>query len=208
MNTEEEGREQEIERWIDDALGRYAKAEPREGLERRILANLVEARHERSRRVRRWMALAFSTAAILVVALVWRPHTRSTKSAQDHFRDLPRQRTMAERGEGKDSGREPGGSKSAAASMPDMNQAAAVGKVKLSRRIPVVSPGRDEPALAQFPAPYPLSEQEELLARYVQEFPRKAALVARAQSERVKEDESEMASPWPYPSSASEEKQR
>ena len=43
------------------------------------------------------------------------------------------------------------------------------------------------PRLDQFPSPRPLSEQEQMLARYVREFPQEAVLVARAQTERRKE---------------------
>jgi hypothetical protein len=42
-----------------------------------------------------------------------------------------------------------------------------------------------------------MNEQEKMLARYVQEFPQRAALVARAQTELQKRDEREMAAPWP-----------
>jgi hypothetical protein len=51
--------------------------------------------------------------------------------------------------------------------------------------------------LEQFPTPTPLSDQEKLLARYVQEFPQRAALIARAQTQLRKRDEFEMAAPWP-----------
>jgi hypothetical protein len=43
------------------------------------------------------------------------------------------------------------------------------------------------PRLGQFPSQRPLSEQEELLVRYVRESPQEAVLVARAQAEREKE---------------------
>ncbi len=56
--------------------------------------------------------------------------------------------------------------------------------------------------LEQFPAPTPLSDQEKLLARYVQEFPHRAALIARAQTELQKSDEFEMAAPWPMNTNA------
>jgi len=41
----------------------------------------------------------------------------------------------------------------------------------------------------------PLNDQERMLARYVQDFPEKAALVARAQSDLHKLDELEMSGP-------------
>jgi hypothetical protein len=44
-----------------------------------------------------------------------------------------------------------------------------------------------EPRLSQFPSPRPLSEQEQLLVRYVTESPDEAVLVAKEQAERQKE---------------------
>jgi len=48
------------------------------------------------------------------------------------------------------------------------------------------------PKLDQFPSPRPLSEQELALARYVNEFPQEAMLIARAQEEYEKEIQREM----------------
>ena len=43
----------------------------------------------------------------------------------------------------------------------------------------------------QFPSPQPLSEQEELLARYIERFPHEAVLMARAQTQLMKEEMSD-----------------
>lgn len=61
MNSEEQ--KHAAEQWLDDALAHYSAAEPRAGIETRILANL-EA-HVSQRR-RRWI-LAFSVSAAVVV---------------------------------------------------------------------------------------------------------------------------------------------
>jgi hypothetical protein len=53
------------------------------------------------------------------------------------------------------------------------------------------------PKMEQFPAPSPLTDQEKMLARYVRNFPERAALMARAQTELRKRDELEMAAPFP-----------
>ena len=45
------------------------------------------------------------------------------------------------------------------------------------------------PKLDQFPSPRPLSEEEQLLVRYVHEFPEEAVLIAKAQAESEKEIE-------------------
>lgn len=72
------------------------------------------------------------------------------------------------------------------------------------RALAIVKP----PKLEQFPSPIPLNEQEKMLARYVQEFPRKAALVARAQTDLRKRDEREMAAPWPKSAEATSSEQQ
>jgi hypothetical protein len=51
-----------------------------------------------------------------------------------------------------------------------------------------VAPISVEPRLEQFPSPAPLSEQEEMLVRYIRERPHEAALIARAQAELLKQD--------------------
>jgi hypothetical protein len=73
-------------------------------------------------------------------------------------------------------------------------------RVRQSRR---QSMGKDvrsaTPKRAQFPSPLPLTDQEKMLALYVRNFPEKAALMARAQTELHRQDELEMAAPWPVP---------
>jgi hypothetical protein len=46
--------------------------------------------------------------------------------------------------------------------------------------------------LEQFPSPRPLSEQEIMLARFVEQFPREAAMIARAQTKLLAQEEEEM----------------
>jgi prefoldin subunit 5 len=45
--------------------------------------------------------------------------------------------------------------------------------------------------LEQFPSPQPLSEQEQMLARYVEELPSEAKQIAQAQTELARHDEIE-----------------
>jgi hypothetical protein len=50
-----------------------------------------------------------------------------------------------------------------------------------------------EPKLDVFPSPLPLSEQEKMLASYVAEYPKEAALIARLRTEALqREFEEEM----------------
>jgi hypothetical protein len=52
----------------------------------------------------------------------------------------------------------------------------------------VVAPA---PKLDQFPSPQPLSEQEKILARYVANYPKHAALIAQARTEQLRRDRAE-----------------
>jgi len=65
MNSEDQ--KQGAEQWLDDALAHYGAAEPRAGLETRILANL-EA-HVSQRR-RRWILALAASAAVVVFAML------------------------------------------------------------------------------------------------------------------------------------------
>ena len=58
--------------------------------------------------------------------------------------------------------------------------------------------------LEHFPSPQPLSEQEELLARYIEQYPHEAVVVARAQTELMKE----MIEREPAPESVSTDSQQ
>jgi hypothetical protein len=53
------------------------------------------------------------------------------------------------------------------------------------------------PKLDQFPSPQPLSEQEKILASYVQEYPENAVLLARARTEALRKDQLEETQAFP-----------
>lgn len=69
------------------------------------------------------------------------------------------------------------------------------GTTDLSPRAQVSHPRRAKQVdkagrkLDQFPSPQPLTEQERLLARYVQDYPQEAVILAREQAEFEKEIE-------------------
>ena len=66
------GKQDELDRALDAALAKYAAAEPRSGLEDRVLANLrVERAGVRDRAWWRWSVLAV-LAAMVIVALALR----------------------------------------------------------------------------------------------------------------------------------------
>ncbi|MGB9234282.1 MAG: hypothetical protein WCC04_07695 [Terriglobales bacterium] len=209
MNRDDKNREQEADRLIDEALGQYAKVEPREGLERRVLASLAEARRDSSHRLRWWNALAFSAAAILALALLWRGRTEPARfPANPVAKVVMPQQTEEHKAESEHSvdGNQRSGNAGANSQGQESHSLAAHSKPDRGIRM-VAEHSSATPKLEQFPAPQPLSEQEQLLVRYVEQFPRRAALMARAQTELHKEDERDMAGPWSNANSATQEQQ-
>ncbi len=169
------GKQDELDRALDAALAKYA-AEPRAGLEERVLANL---RAETSRGVERawwrWGVLAMVAAALLIaVVLSWRldrPTHPATHVALTTPATQPARAEIAARGEPRGVGEQAGHAlrKTQRHRSPDAVIVAAL------------------PKLDQFPSPQPRSEQERALARYVSQFPQEAELIARAQAEYEKE---------------------
>lgn len=68
-------RERKLDRWLDEALSHYNDAEPRLGLERRVLARLQEEEKPAKRTVSwwRWMPALAAAAAVVIVAVAVRP---------------------------------------------------------------------------------------------------------------------------------------
>src|SRR5438067_641439 len=68
----------DLDRTIDAALAKYAAAEPRSGLDERVLANLRSAAPAANRTWWRW-SLAAAVAAMLLIAITfaWRSRTPS-----------------------------------------------------------------------------------------------------------------------------------
>lgn len=179
-----------VERWLDDALAEYAKVEPRTGLEGRVLARLA-AEQERSSRSLWWGAFALSTAAALALVLFW------LGSVDRKF--IP-QVPVAKVAVGPKAGPTRGTGTSAG------TKAVEDGRPRPPRQKANVQP-KALPRLEQFPSPTPLTDQEKMLALYVREFPARAALMARAQTDLHKQDELEMATPWPAKATGTLEQQ-
>lgn len=175
--------ESEVDRWLDDALAVYAKAEPRAGLEGRVVARLAAARRESRRDWHWWGVLAFSALAALVTAAVW--------FGRVDRRMIPRTPIAKVESPGKTASPTVPGSPRSAPKQP--TRAVRAGRVQHFSTVQSVA----APKLEQFPSPSPLTEQEEMLALYVREFPERATLMARVQTETQKQDDLEMAAPWP-----------
>jgi hypothetical protein len=168
-----------LDRELDAALAQFSAAEPRAGLEDRVLANL---RIERGRAPEpswwRWPALAAVAAVLLVTAsLLW----KSAKPKPDITVQHPPKAThfdtqvAGNRGGGSVPPREVGSKRQ-------------VKTPPLGHRVPETASAAK---LDQFPSPQPLSEQEKILARYVTKYPEHAALIAQARTEELRRDDVE-----------------
>jgi hypothetical protein len=173
----------EVDRRLDAALAKYAAAEPREGLEGRILANL---RAERAQTPHgawwRWsIAGALAAAIVVALALAWKSGSPSPPVIANHpseampVAEQPRSHGAPEPGE--DRGHPPA-------------VHSAIGHSMHHASAPAIATAN--PKLDQFPSPQPLSEQEKLLQSYVAENPEQAVLVARARMEVMERELKEM----------------
>ena len=161
---EPKGQEPQLDQWLDGALRQYGEAEPRSGLEGRVLANLRSA--ESAPNPWRWWPLLGATAAMLVVgaAVLLRHHTASAP-------EVPIRQAQ--------------GPPSVAAAPGAALAPKAIGRPAAQRQIVHV---QVEPRLPQFPSPRPLTSQERALARYVEDRPAEAKQMAEAQTELMEEE--------------------
>jgi hypothetical protein len=163
---------------LDNSLREYGDAEPRVGLENRVWANL-RSELEHGARERRWWVLGTAVAAVTAVISIWVWMARTVPNATQATINVARL---------------------AAPVMSPPAQHAS--PVRQANRRP--HPARPkvlnksetgEPKLDVFPSPQPLSEQEAMLQRYVNEHREHAVLVARAQTELFKSDRQEFFRP-------------
>jgi hypothetical protein len=164
-----------LDRELDAALARYAAVEPRAGLETRVLAHL-EAERELSSAHAPWgwpQVTALVAAVVIVVAMsVW----IFRKPAQA-VRHLPATQQNAQVGEN---------SGTATRKPPTLvatRKTSGHGPHHVQRVVTAV------PKLEVFPSPQPLSEQEQLLANYIAQYPEHALQVARALAGPLRPDQ-------------------
>jgi hypothetical protein len=157
---------------LDELLKKYGEAEPRTGLEGRILASLAAERGRCTAPGWRWQLMvavvAFGIAAgigLFVVRTTRKPSVIEVRETSNANAGAIKQSAMSSR-------------------KPEIQA------TQTYRRKPQKKESHPlaEPRLEQFPSPAPLNEQEELLARYVSERPREAVLVAKARAELLKQD--------------------
>jgi hypothetical protein len=159
---ETEDRDHLIDEWLEAALIQRGRAEPRLGLENRILASIKAERERVPLRDWSWWPLWAGVAAILLIAGV----ALFTKTQK--LEPLLMSHIAA----------------------PVVSKSLEPRVMPSARKLPVHATRRPKaaPRLEQFPSPQPLSEQEEILARYLQQFPREAGLVAQAQTQLSKQE--------------------
>jgi len=169
----------QFERELDAVLTKYAAAEPREGLESRILANLQAERIQAPNRAWwRWSLAALTAIVILVATLVWRigPSQHEVMNHIPATVEAPKAPTVQVA--------------STSSSAPARANHAAIRNTQPHHSLPTVAAAL--PKLDQFPSPQPLSEQEKLLAGYIYRYPKDAALIAEARMESLRLDQEEM----------------
>ncbi len=177
MSNSDTNENAELDRILDAALARYAMAEPRPGLEGRILANLrgaeVEVRHGRW-----WIWGLAATAAILLVigTLGWKWTTAAHQPIAHHSAPAPQRPAVPELATR--DGNTP----------PQIKRAPR----RVARHAPQHEVVAANPKLDVFPSPLPLTAEEVALAQYVRDFPNEAQLVAQAQQEFDRETQKEM----------------
>ena len=163
--------EDELDRVLNAVLATYGRIEAREGLELRILANL---RAQDSRPHSQWWGwgLAAAVLAIVIVTIAWRfgGHTRSFTAS----RPAVPQTSVERAAQRNPSDRIRGNT--------------APVRIHATRK---TAPGNPNPKLDQFPSPRPMSEQERILAMYINQDPKHAALIAEARMEALRQDEAE-----------------
>jgi hypothetical protein len=169
MRTEDNNRV--AERLIDAALKQYGAAEPRPGLENRVLANLHAERERLTLRPWWWrpVAAAVTIAVFIGGALLLKRKPDVTAVTISNQPPITVGNTQPER--------------------PIESTVAPHTAIKArGRSEPHIAHPHSEPRLEQFPAPTPLSEQEEMLAQYVREHRSEATMVARARAELLKQE--------------------
>lgn len=175
-------REQHSDPELDAALARYAAVEPGDGLELRILTNLraQDARAVRSE-WRRWLVAGFAISILGTLAIWvgernsvplntnWRLAQREMAGTSAQVRASTAMETPSER--------KPMNDRTRRSSLAGRNARENAGTI---------------PKLAQFPAPQPLTEQEKLLIRFVEQDPEDAVLVAQEATERLRRETEEI----------------
>jgi|KBSMisStaDraftv2_1062788.scaffolds.fasta_scaffold00117_3 hypothetical protein len=171
---EENDKTREIEHWLDAGLKHYAAVEPRAGLENRVLAT-IRTEHARPYRLGEWR-LRFVLAVVVVTGALLFLKQRAPKGAS-HPGDEDSASSVQIEIQGQ---MQPAESKHQAGNFPGASTLRTHPAPRNFRSR--IEASVTEPRLEQFPSPQPLTEQEEMLARYVRDRRQEALMVARARA--------------------------
>lgn len=165
--------EGELDRILDATLAKYASAEPRTGLEERILATLHSP--EISVHRARWYWSLAAALAILVIVLALGLRSSRNRREIAHQNLVPTEAVPSQRRSQR---------------LDHVNGAGRPTPIHLAGTHPLrrKTAAPKNPKLDQFPSPHPLSEQEQMLARYVAQFNDEAVIVARVRTEATRLD--------------------
>jgi|GEM_PF-3091893 len=170
-----------LERELDAALAKYARVEPRPGLEERVLASLAAERiHPEVRQPWWWLALPALAVMLTVLGVshVWKSAKLELPVHESSVPSLLRPFSLMRDGGGR-----------------QISRAHKTRKPPARRSLLVSAappPGAATPKLDQFPSPLPLSRQEQILADYVAQFSEQAFLIARFNNEEIQREQIEM----------------
>lgn len=176
----------QVDELLDGALKHYGNVEPRTRLEGRVLARLIAARdHAGTPRSR---AVAFVVVGCTYVLftvgtiVIAHHHSRGTDAAIQRPVAIALSNRSAE----------------TVAPTPKKPRSVAGFSAPPHKVITFAATAAAEgaPRLSQFPSPRPLSEQEQLLKRYVRAFPQEATIIAREQTLREQEFEKLLATQY------------
>lgn len=177
---------QHLDELLDRALHNYGAVEPRIGLEGRVLARLQAEREKPAGGAWRWVLATTAVAAALAIALFRGVPTRPAPAPLPPVASIAHPPMAGSLGP-------PVLSESTPKPHPLSPGYPAVGasaRPLAANAIVETLPKRD-----RFPTPEPLSDQEQMLAIYVQQFHREATLMARAQTRLLEQDMGEQELP-------------
>ncbi len=165
-----------LDRWLNDAVAEFGKAEPRAGLEQRLLAKVHEEQQHMS--AQRWRAaLAVMGGVAIAVFVVWlagvATHRRPTPSLVIS--------SSAQRLNQRTPGSMPAQTQNHTAKLVN-KMLKQRGQSRTGRR---AGENASAPRLDQFPSARGLSHQEELLLMYVRESPKTEIIAAEKQLHEI-----------------------
>jgi hypothetical protein len=163
-----------LDDWLDRALRQYGNVQPRIGLEGRVAARLEVARTSSATQKRWVLSIATAAAMCLVFISIWKgasPPRQVGHTVQNFSAQLPKAHGPA------------------TPEVQKRRKSGITNAANNTRRNSVDQAARtaESPRLSEFPAARPLSQQEQLLKAYVNQFPEQAAVIALEQTQREKE---------------------